>query len=173
MSHSVCLTTWPRSGAMRSGHSHMRTSARNSLVQWAGMSAFLELRTLRAQAGTLTTISNAMIHLAADLPDRATLGQMVFFLTAARADLEGEYPTFGNIQAEAGPIIGKSIQGTYKLFLEGRRQRGAMVEGLGWLAVEPDPSDRRHKVFRLTPKGREVVEGLQAILAGQSGNQPV
>ncbi len=134
------------------------------------MSAFSELRTLRAQAGALTTFSNAMMHLAADLPDRVTLGQMVFFLAAARADMEEEGATFGNIQADAGPI-GKSIRSSYKLFLESRPQRGEMVEGLGWLALESDPSDRRHKVFRLTPKGRDVVEGVQAILAGGSGGR--
>jgi hypothetical protein len=87
------------------------------------------------------------------------MGQIVFFLSAAEADLQGEPATFGNVRADAGSTISKSIQNTYKVFLQSSRQLGdRTVEGLGWLTAEVDRSDRRHRLLRLTPKGAEVVE---------------
>lgn len=92
-----------------------------------------------------------------------TLPQAAFFLEAALADLRGCPTTFSELREALGPIIGKSLHTTYKVFLdEGRNRNGKREPGVGWLTRETDPKDNRRHYLRLTDAGREVLDKLVA-----------
>jgi len=143
----------------------MPTFERNDSVRWAGMSASSELHTRRASLDSFSAFTDAMLHLAQDLPGGVTLGQMVFFLSAAQADFRGEPATFGRVRADVVSSVSSSVESTYKVFLDSpRKVGGRVVDGLGWLTAEVDPSHARRKVLRVTAKGAEVVEEVCRLL---------
>jgi hypothetical protein len=112
---------------------------------------------LRANVAILGAFGRAMTKMACKVPDRATLGQTVFFLTVARADLQGNPATFGDFEASVMSRSTASLKNTHKLFLASPRATGAC---LGWLTTERSLSRTGRVHFRLTPKGREVLADM-------------
>lgn len=122
-------------------------------------------------AADLTDFSTALIVLAELAPERLSLPQASFFLTAAVADLRGNPATYAKIRDAIGPTINRSIANTYRIFLDRpSRSRGAAKrEGLHWLTRETNPADNREKFLRLTPAGKRVVKELGEALSGIYG----
>ena len=106
-----------------------------------------------------------MIALAQRAPDRLTISQLSFFLSAAIADRSGRPATFVEIREELGGTVSKSLHTTYKVFLDGsRRSEREKRTGLNWLETETDPNDNRRKFLRLTRKGSRVLNDAFPIL---------
>lgn len=114
--------------------------------------------------GDLERLSAAMLALGEQAPERMTVSQLIFFVSAAASDLQGGMPTYTDIKQEVGPTLNKSLHTTYKLFLEPNKQ---FPGGLGWLAAEVDPRDNRQRILRLTAKGREAVMAAGLELKGE------
>jgi hypothetical protein len=105
-------------------------------------------------------LSNAMLALANEAPERTTLPQMTFFLLAAMADLKGKPSTFTEIRDGVGPTVNRSLHTTYKIFLDRPLRRSdyeSKRQGLGWLTRELDPEDNRRNYLRLTASGKRVL----------------
>jgi len=101
-----------------------------------------------------------VMRLASLAPDRLSLGQAVFFIEAARADLAGHPVTVSELLERTSQTISRSLGTTYQVFLEAEEGKRAKRAALGWLVREIDPADNRRKYLRLTAKGRRVVEEL-------------
>lgn len=109
----------------------------------------------------LTDFSAAVLKLAGVAPDRMTVAQSVFFLSAGLADLRGRPVTFSEIREEVGEAISKSLHTTYKTLTdESVKRDGKRQPGLGWLRREIDPDDNRRKYLRLTSKGRAILNEI-------------
>ncbi len=106
----------------------------------------------------LKHFNNALIRLASLAPDRLSLGQAVFFIEAARADLSGQPATFTELRDRTGPVISRSLHTTYKVFLGTDEREPRRQTALGWLVREIDAEDNRRKYLRLTAKGRRIIE---------------
>lgn len=106
----------------------------------------------------LKHFNNALIRLASLAPDRLSLGQAVFFIEAARADLSGQPATFTELRDRTGPVISRSLHTTYKVFLGTDKREPRRQSALGWLVREIDAEDNRRKYLRLTAKGRRIIE---------------
>lgn len=120
---------------------------------------------LFTSAATLRDFTSAMTILAAQMPDRTTTSQAVFFLMAAAADLAGRPATFTSIKEDSDGTIGKSLHTTYRIFLDGANRRDSPDRtGLNWLEVIADPNNLREKPLRLTAKGRAVIAKLVSAL---------
>lgn len=114
-----------------------------------------------ASIADLHAFSAGMIMLAEISPERMTLSQCAFFLTAAFADKAGRAVTFTDIKDALGDSINKSLHTTYKVLLtEGRNRDGKREPGLGWLSREVDPTDNRRKYLKLTQRGHRVLNEL-------------
>lgn len=124
---------------------------------------------LTLRVGDLTDFSTALIVLAELSPERMTLAQMTFFLSAAIADLAGKPGTFSTLKEAVGPIVNRSLHTTYKAFLDKPMKRSdyeSKRQGLGWLTREENPADNREKFLRLTAQGRNVIAELLEALDG-------
>jgi hypothetical protein len=106
------------------------------------------------QVKDLDDFASAMIALAELSPERMTASQLIFFVLAAKEDIAGKHPTYTDLKAAVGDKINKSLNTTYRIFLEPSR---LYPNGLGWLRQEPNPDDNRVKFLRLTAAGREVI----------------
>jgi len=72
--------------------------------------------------------------------------------------------TQSEIAQEIGLTLGAVSRAVDALGVTGRRDsRGA--PGLGWIEAVPDPHDDRNRLVFLLPKGRELVQGLEAELS--------
>ncbi|WJY17693.1 hypothetical protein QQS45_08535 [Alteriqipengyuania flavescens] len=124
---------------------------------------------LYRHVGDLTDLSTALIVLAELTPERITVAQTAFFLSAAIADIAGRPATFTELKEAIGPAIGRSLHSTYQAFLDRenvRYSRGEHQKGLAWLTRETNPADQRQKFLRLTPQGREIVAEVAMALTG-------
>lgn len=108
----------------------------------------------------LKNFNEVLIRLASLTPERLSLGQAVFFIEAARADLAGRPATFTEVRDRTGPVISRSLHTTYKVFLGADDREPKRQAALGWLAREIDPDDNRRKYLRLTARGRWMIEEL-------------
>jgi len=122
---------------------------------------------LFASVGQLASLSGAFLFLAQEGHDRLTINQAAFFLLVAAADARGRPLTLTEIVEANDLALGKSIQNSYKVFLE-PHGRSPKDFALGWLTREPDPDDERRKYLRLTDKGREIARAV--LLASGRGN---
>lgn len=122
---------------------------------------------LYASVGPLASLSAAFLFLAQEGHDRLTINQAAFFLLVAAADARGRPLTLTEIMEAHDLELGKSIQNSYKVFLE-PHGRSPKDFALGWLTREPDPDDERRKFLRLTPKGEEVAKAV--LLASGRGD---
>lgn len=122
---------------------------------------------LYASVGPLASLSGGLLYLALEGHDRLTINQAAFFFLVAAADARGRPLTLTDIMEANDLALGKSIQNSYKVFLE-PHGRNPKDFALGWLTREPDPDDERRKFLRLTEKGKEVAKA--ALLAAGRGN---
>ena len=110
----------------------------------------------------LNDFANALAVLEARTPERVTTSQLLFFVRAGLASMEGNPATFVEIRDAVGGDFAVSIHTTYKIFLEPSRQ---FPKATGWLRRKVDPQDQRRKFLHLTPNGKMVLE--DAMRAGQ------
>lgn len=116
---------------------------------------------LHAHVGSLVDLGAAMMAMAEMAPERMSVSQVIFFITAATADLAGKRPTFSEMRNSLGEDINRTLHATYRVLLEPSR---AYPKGLGWLTRERNPADNREWFLKLTPKGRLVIkEVLRAL----------
>jgi hypothetical protein len=108
--------------------------------------------------------SAGMMVLAEMAPERLTMSQAIFFLLTGAADIAGKDPTYTDIKEAVGDKINKSLNTTYRIFLEPSR---LYPNGLGWLKQEPNPDDNRVKFLRLTKNGRAVMAEVLEALKGE------
>lgn len=116
-----------------------------------------KLDPLKKRVGDLANSSAAMMVIAEMAPDRMTLSQAIFFVTAAAAIIAGKQPTYSDIQEAIGDEVNRSLHTTYRVFLEPSR---VYPRALNWISRETNPADNRQKIFSLTPRGRAVVEEM-------------
>lgn len=105
----------------------------------------------------LNDFANALAVLEARTPERVTTSQLLFFVLAGIASLEGDPATFVEIRDAVGGDFAVSIHTTYKVFLEPSRQ---FPKATGWLRRKVDPLDQRRKFLHLTPTGKMVLEDV-------------
>lgn len=114
----------------------------------------------------LDFLFQALAVVVPQMETRTTVRQLFAFLAIAKAEAAGDSILLTDIQLIKDPATGQSIVG------QSIRQTIAMLlapserepRGLGWVAQETDPKDRRRKFLRLTQKGHAVaVEMLGAI----------
>jgi DNA-binding MarR family transcriptional regulator len=105
--------------------------------------------------------------LASMAPERTSLSQMVFFLTAAQADLTGRPATFTDLKELLGEALGRSLHTTYRMLLEDKdRAKGSKQPSLGWLRRVEDRADNRRKYLHLTPEGLRKMRSLRLAMKG-------
>lgn len=126
-------------------------------------------RNLKTSTGERLNFRAASLLAAENVPDRLSVGQLVFFLHAAEADAQGAPQSFTELQKVMGPRANKTLHTTYKIFLDAnRRSDAANVRGLNWLYQETDATDNRRKFLRLTPDGLAVYEAITEAAAGKA-----
>lgn len=108
--------------------------------------------------------SAGMMVLGELAPERLTMSQAIFFVLTGTAAIAGKDPTYTDIKEAVGDKINKSLNTTYRIFLEPSR---LYPNGLGWLTQEPNPDDNRVKFLRLTKKGREVLAQVLEAIKGE------
>lgn len=109
----------------------------------------------------LTLFSRGLVALAEVAPERMSASQLAFFLLTGLADISNTPTTFTEVKDAVGPVIGRSLHTTYKVFLcEDEVSDKARQQALGWLTAESDSSDRRRKYLRLTERGMNVMGTL-------------
>jgi hypothetical protein len=119
----------------------------------------------RQSTPALRNFSAGMIVLSEVAPRHLTMAQASFFLTAALADRAGRAATYTDLKETLGPLVSRSLNTTYKIFLkEGRMRDGERIEGVGWLTAEVDPLDNRRKFLRLTRTGQRVIDEVAAAI---------
>lgn len=123
----------------------------------------------RQYSPALRNFSAGMILLSELAPRHLTMAQASFFILAALADQQGRATTYTDLKDALGPLVSRSLNTTYKIFLkEGRVRNGERIEGLGWLLAEVDPTDNRRKFLRLTKAGQRIVDQIGSILATET-----
>jgi len=112
--------------------------------------------------------SEALRALAEEAPPRTSLRQMLAFAMMVEREAMGHETIVSELRELAGsdkegqPILGQAIGRSYLLLTAPSDQA---PDGLGWIELEPDPSDARRKVIRLTPKGEAMARRVRTALA--------
>ena len=105
-----------------------------------------------------------MLVLAEMAPERMTLSQAIFFITAGAADIAGKRPTYSDVRAALGDDINRTLHTTYRIVLEPSR---VYPKGLGWMTREINPADNREKFLKLTRQGDEVMRAVLRALGAE------
>jgi hypothetical protein len=111
----------------------------------------------------MSRLSQALRLVAAELPQRTSLRQLLAFVTVAQIAAEGRSVTLSELNEILGddaagiPMLGVSFDRVFDTFIEPTRR---MPDRLGWCFKEEDPDDLRKKYLRLTPKGWAVAQRL-------------
>lgn len=120
-------------------------------------------------AADLETLSGVLSAVVKFAPERVSVRQLLFFCIVAYQDVSNTPTTLTEAVALAGdselfdeagsrkPMLGRGIERSFNVFLPPTKKT---PDALGWLEQVPDEDDRRRKVLRLTPKGREIVAGM-------------
>jgi hypothetical protein len=119
---------------------------------------------LTTSVSAFADFSAGLMVIAELAPERLTCSQVIFFLLTGTADIAGRDPTYTDIKEAVGDKINKSLNTTYRIFLEPSR---LYPNGLGWLKQEPNPDDNRVKFLRLTKKGKDVMRQTLEALRGE------
>lgn len=118
-------------------------------------------------APALKSFAKGMVVMSAAAPRQLSMAQAAFFVAAALSDRAGKATTYTELKEELGPVVSRSLNTTYKIFLkEGRLREGQRVEGLGWLEAEVDPHDNRRRYLRLTPAGERIIDEIARAISG-------
>lgn len=123
--------------------------------------------TITSEAWTFSLFTTAILELANELPNRVTIRQLLAFAMILEEVSLGRSTTIKGLRTKAGndkrgaEVLGQSIGRTYQIFLAPTRKE---PDGLGWLYVEENESDRREKFLRLTKEGEAVALKLARIL---------
>lgn len=117
----------------------------------------------------LEMLSGVLSAVALRVPERTSVRQLLFFLTAAFMDIQNRpggmtdivdlLGDSDNLDAKGArkPLLGRGIEASYVLFLEPNKRN---PDALGWLTAVEDEDNRRRKLIRLTDKGRKIIDGL-------------
>lgn len=122
---------------------------------------------LLKDAWTYGQFGQALLFLAKQIPQRTSLRQTLAFIFVVEKISMGHEVVVADLADIAGddvngqPVFGQSINRSHQLLLAPTERD---PDGLDWLYTEPDPSDARRKILRLTPKGMEVAQRVAKIL---------
>lgn len=120
-------------------------------------------------ANDCETLSAVMHVLTLVGTENLTVRQVLFFLAVACMDLRGT-PASPACLREIYGSLGRSIETSKDQLLTKTEQN---PDALDWLVSEQDQNDRHCEYLRLTPKGREVIEALSKVMAGDTPQGPV
>ena len=91
---------------------------------------------------------------------------MLAFCVVARAHIRNQSITMAELMTSVGddergsPILGRSIERTFGLFMEPSKHN---PDGLGWVTQQLDEDDRRKKYLKLTDLGARAVELITSV----------
>jgi hypothetical protein len=106
----------------------------------------IERVAIRAKAGELSKLAEAMRVLIAMLPSKVSVQQATAFLTFAQAHARNEPISMSEMMSAFGEAFSPAIRAGYIVF----------VDDLKWLELVPVEGDKRKKVLKLTPAGIDV-----------------
>ena len=133
------------------------------------ISTEIALRLALAATNDCETLSAVMHVLTLVGTENLTVRQVLFFLAVACMDLRGT-PASPACLREIYGSLGRSIETSKDQLLTKTEQN---PDALDWLVSEQDQNDRHCEYLRLTPKGREVIEALSKVMAGDTPQGPV
>lgn len=119
--------------------------------------------------GFYVDYADSLKLIAERLPARSTVRQAYAFLLIVAANSMGRSITakslrdVGGTRPDGEEVLGQAIQKTYQVLLDPSEYN---EDGVGWVQIETDKSDRRNNLLRLTPAGERIANEIMKLLRG-------
>lgn len=130
-----------------------------------------DLRSLALDAGFFADYALSIKLITERLPARSTARQAYAFLLIVSANAMGQSVTakslrdVGGVGPNGEEVLGQAIQKTYQVLLDASEYD---EDGVGWVQLEMDRSDRRQKHLVLTEKGLRIALEIRKIIKGNN-----
>ena len=129
-----------------------------------------DLRLLALDARFFADYADSLKLITERLPARSTVRQAYAFLLIVAANAMGKSVTakslrdVGGVGPNGEDVLGQAIQKTYQVLLDPSEYD---EDGVGWVQLELDRSDRRQKHLVLTEKGLRIALEIRNNIKGR------